>query len=409
MKLTSGQGIAYDKIMKWIADPSLGWKFVLAGYAGTGKTTLMQHIINNMETIPFCCAPTAKAASVLDKKLENAIVTTVHKALYSPIIPSSEGLKLLIASIAMAKNEKEKSELQKEIEEEKKKMKKEKLQFSCKLRQGEYLGYVFVVDEASMITPDMAEDFHFSGARVIFVGDPGQLPPVKAKEWFCKDGCDAMLTEITRQALDSPIIRLSMEIREKGTCNYKNYFDCDEITIAQKNKYDAVEWLKKDQVLVGSNNLRRRINRYFRKQHENHESVFPVNGEKLICLKNDMENHGLINGLPATCTNSEVDDFNDLRLSVLIDDELKSDMIAYKYPFEIHYDKKANELPWMLKQDMVEFDFAYAITVHKSQGSEWGDVLLADDGFMSTYGGQRKKWLYTAITRAKKTFTWIRD
>ena len=66
-----------------------------------------------------------------------------------------------------------------------------------------------------MIDKRMAEDFQKSGAKVLFVGDPGQLPPVGTSAWFGEGEINSILNEITRQAMDSPIIRLSMDVREQ--------------------------------------------------------------------------------------------------------------------------------------------------------------------------------------------------
>jgi len=96
VKLTNGQTKAYDKVMAWAKDESSDWSLKLGGYAGTGKTTLLKKMVEGMKKPPFCCAPTGKAASVLQGKLgEDALVTTVHKALYSAIIPSDDYFQAL--------------------------------------------------------------------------------------------------------------------------------------------------------------------------------------------------------------------------------------------------------------------------------------------------------------------------
>ena len=406
MKLTDDQEKSYDKIMKWMGG-SGDWCYKLAGYAGTGKTTLLQHIINEMDELPLCCAPTGKAASVLEKKLtDSAVVTTVHKALYSPVSPCTEKLEAMILEL---KKDPDNKELKQAIATEKKEMSKKKLAFTSKLKKDEYKGFTFIVDEASMINKKMAADFEYSGARVLFVGDPGQLPPVGDSGWFGNGRADSVLEKVMRQALDNPIIRLSMDIRNSGFCNPEKYSDCSEVRIVNKNDLPVEEWLKVDQVLTGSNYLRRRINRFFRKQL-GYEEQTPMEGEKLICLKNDFENYGLINGVPASCTQSAfVDEDGELRASVLFEDELKSELVLYTHPFEAHYRQNAQEEPWAMRRSLAEFDWAYAITVHKSQGSEWRNVLLADDGFFSRNFGDRKKWLYTAITRAKENLIWVQE
>ena len=406
MKLTTDQEKAYDGIMKWMSGKG-DWCYKLAGYAGTGKTTLLQHIINGMDDVPFCCAPTGKAASVLESKLSSdAVVTTVHKALYAPVAPCTEKIEAMIAEL---KKNPDNAQLRADIAAEKKEMSKQKLSFTSKLKNGEYEGRTFITDEASMINKKMADDFKYSGARVLFVGDPGQLPPVGDGGWFGNGSPDYTLEKVMRQALDNPIIRLSMDIRKNGYCSPAQYTNCPEVKIVKKSDLPVDEWLAVDQVLTGSNYLRRRINRFFRKQY-GYEEQTPLKGEKLICLKNDFEHYGLINGIPATCSESAyVDDDGELRMSALFEDEIKTDMAIYTYPFEAHYKTNAQEDPWIMRRSLAEFDWAYAITVHKSQGSEWKNVLLADDGFFSRNMDDRKKWLYTAITRAKENLIWVQE
>lgn len=406
MQLTDDQAKAYDGIQQWMSNKSADWCYKLAGFAGTGKTTLLQQIINTMDDMPFCCAPTGKAASVLGKKLEHALVTTVHSALYSPVVPNADRLEALVLKL---KDDPENGELKAQIQEEKDQLNKQRLSFTSKLRKDEYKDYLFIVDEASMINKKMAEDFQHSGAKVLFVGDPGQLPPVGDAGWFGNGKIDFTLNTVVRQALENPIIRLSMEVRQKGYCNANEFSGQKEICIISKNDFPPKEWLEVNQVLTGSNYLRRRINRFFRKQLGYNEKI-PMEGEKLICLKNNFDQYGLINGVPATCLQTaEIDDYGELRSSVLFEDQVKAELPLYKYPFEAHYDASAQEEPWQARYDLTEFDWAYAITVHKSQGSEWDKVLLADDGFWSNKVEQRKQWLYTAITRAKESLIWVVD
>ena len=403
MKLTTDQAKAYDDIFKWIKNPGDRWCYRLAGYAGTGKTTLLKDLVNGLDKAAYCCAPTGKAASVLEKKLDDAIVTTVHKALYSPISPSAEKLEELLQALKENPGD---EKLKEKVKKEKENIKGEKLSFTSKLSPGELKGKFFIVDEASMVNKFMAEDFQKSGANVLFVGDPGQLPPVKDGGWFGEVPANFTLRKVMRQALDNPIIRLSMDIRENGAVDPREYLYPETVII---NKSDMIpeEWLKFDQVLTGSNNLRRRINRYFRK-NLGKESNWPMEGEKLICLKNSFGSYGFINGVEATALqDAKFDDIGDLRCSILFEDQVNEAVPFYNVPFQQHYTNDVEELPWAMRRDLSEFDWAYAITVHKSQGSEWPKVLLADDGFWLDKPRMRKQWLYTAVTRAKEQLTWV--
>lgn len=407
MKFTKGQQVAFDKTMKWIDnnDPNKPF-FTLAGFAGTGKTTLLRYIIDAMKTPPLCCAPTAKAASVLSSKLQDIEVLTVHKVLYAPVSRSGQNLASLAHQISL---DPDNNELIAAFEKEKQEMANTKLQFVNKVKPGSYAGLVIFVDEGSMLTGYMAQDFYESGARVVVIGDPGQLPPVGGSNWFDEaKPHDVTLTEVTRQALDSGIIRLSMEIRERGFCNPEKYNGSD-VLISSKHDIDHSLWLESDQVLTGPNVLRRKINRFFRNM-KGFEGKLPKANEKLICIRNDPMTYGLVNGLPATSLDdTKVDEDGQYRLSLITDDQVKPDLPINEFPFHVTYDNRVTDLPWTMKEGLVEFDWAYAITTHKSQGSEWPNVLIADDGFWGNRPIDRKRWLYTGITRAKQKLTWVTE
>src|ERR1035437_3500706 len=98
MQLSTEQSKALDKIHKWHKLKSTTPLF-LAGYAGTGKTTLLQEFINGLNIRPLCCSPTGKAASVLARRLTNATVSTVHRALYVPCQANQNKLDELVAEL----------------------------------------------------------------------------------------------------------------------------------------------------------------------------------------------------------------------------------------------------------------------------------------------------------------------
>ena len=186
----------------------------------------------------------------------------------------------------------------------------------------------------------------------------------------------------------------------------ENYSDCNDVSIVHKSKLSHEDWLAADQVLTGSNALRRKLNRFFRNKL-NKQGNLPVEGEKLICLKNDFNRYGLVNGIFGNLMSDiKVDDLGEAIGTILFEGQIKVDIPFYTYPFFVHYDSTSEEEPWALRNDLAEFDWAYAITVHKSQGSEWENVILADDGFWSNRV-ERKSWLYTGITRAKQNLTWV--
>jgi exodeoxyribonuclease-5 len=405
MKPTPEQDKALQKIERWRKDRLGDWMFSLAGFAGTGKTSLLQHFISNYSNgrTPICCAPTGKAAAVLRSKLTGVDVKTVHQVLYQPTGKSLRKLEELEAKLLAATEEPEpiKKAIRREIVEEKQRLAESKVFFEIKPSPTLSPGQLVIVDESSMVSEQMRIDFEKTGCKALFVGDGGQLPPVNSISWFLKRKHDAYLNTVLRQALESPIVRLSMEIRA-GHFNRVDYARGDCIIINKANvKTDA--WLKADQILTGKNYSRQRINRFFRKQL-GYTSPLPVAGEKMICLKND--HHRIppwINGIQfRTLEDAYESATGGTALDINYDGVGLCGVEFYPFHCQFHYDDTVLEEPRESREGLFEADYAYAITVHKSQGSEWDSVIVADDQMQINNRDFRKRWLYTAVTRAKK-------
>lgn len=400
MPLTKEQGEAAHSIVSWLNSPSSKWDYILHGYAGTGKTYLLGELISGMNCAYWCCAPTGKAASVLAGKLKGVTVMTVHQLLYQPAGQSLSELEALIEKGRANPS----PEMEKQIRDLKLKLSKQGPSFSLKENLMVERGDLVIVDESSMVTSKMRGDFEDTGAKVLFVGDPGQLPPVGSSSWFTQEAPDFTLRDIQRQALDNPIIRLSMDIRN-GEVDPKQY-QTEACRILPKGKVDSASWLDFDQVLTGMNKTRCKINRFFRKSL-GRGSPLPMAGEKLICIKNNL--HGtprVVNGVMFHAIEDVEFDPDDIHTAEVISMNYEGRELLqepfYTYHTHKHYDYTLTEEPRDFRKGLVELDYAYAITVHKSQGSEWDSVLLADDDFQKQDLEFRKKYLYTAVTRAKK-------
>lgn len=391
--------------MEWVnGGTNVKWLFYLGGFAGTGKTFLVQDIINSLDKKPHCLAPTGKAASVLQKKLKDTVVTTIHRAIYKPVMPDITELEALQELLV---NDPGNKDLLLAIADAKRVIADEPLRFMDNALKEIKHGDLIVVDEASMVTRRMIEDLKATGAKVLFVGDPGQLPPVGDSGYFSNEEPDAMLSEVQRQALDNPIIALSMKVRAGDKCLW--IIENDNILKRPKDGYSFEALAEADQVLTGTNYMRRRINRGVRKIKGINGLFYPQRGEKLICLKNQYIRGGwVVNGVHCVASgDAECDGENQMRMDVLYEEQLMQELPIYSYPFEKHYNDKAEEDPWPARHKLAEFDYGYAITVHKSQGSEWDRVVLVDDEMFGNDNKFRKRWLYTAITRAKEHLTWL--
>ena len=159
-----------------------------------------------------------------------------------------------------------------------------------------------------------------------------------------------------------------------------------------------------DQVLVGKNKTRLDLNRRFR-SILGYTSTYPVVGDKLICLRN-AKNLGLFNGLLAHVTElvEEFDDFIEYKIRTEDNKDIIVRILRAYFDEYVTPGTIKNKQWWDL-QKAEAFDFGYAITVHKSQGSQWDNILLYDDKFGVWDQKLRRRWLYTAITRAAERIT----
>jgi exodeoxyribonuclease-5 len=358
MNISQHQDHALQTVSRWYSNKSSQQVFYLAGYAGTGKTTIAKHFAESVGYTLFC-AFTGKAALVMQRKgCVNA--STIHSLIYK--VESNKGIPNFFLN--------QESEVK-------------------------YADLV-VVDECSMVGRDLGEDLLSFGCKVLVLGDPAQLPPVNSTGFFTSREPDFMLTEIHRQAAENPIIRMSMDVREGRGLQYGSYGTSKVIPLA---KVDKDEILAADEVLVGLNRTRRTYNKRIRKLRGFPEQVSP--GDKLICLRNNHKK-GLLNG--GLWTASEVLSYGqDITLIVTPIDAGASCNPQKVIVNHLFFEGREHELDWKSRQYSDEFYFGEAITVHKSQGSQWDDLYVFDES--GAFREDAQKHLYTAVTRAAERIT----
>ncbi len=383
------QQVALERVGRWLKfrDKPV---FMLAGYAGTGKTTLAKHLAAIVDGPVYFAAYTGKAAHVLAKSgATNA--STVHKLIYVPKDRSQQRLKELQAELAslLAQNPVPATlvaKVEAEISAEKANLARPvfQLNMDSPLSQAALL----VLDEYSMIDEQVGQDLLSFGCPILALGDPGQLPPVRGRSFF-KGPPDVLLTEIHRQAQDNPIIWMSKEVREGRELRPGDYGDSRIISydlLPRERLRDIV--LSTDQLLVGRNATRISSNTRIRELLGRKE-VFPQEGDKLVCLRNNHE-VGLLNGQTWSAYRDSVFDGDRVILGIEGEDGERIEVSAHPHYFH------GNQPEYWERKNAEEFDFGYALTVHKAQGSQWDNVLLFDEW----RGKDRREWLYTAITRA---------
>lgn len=368
----------------------------IAGYAGTGKSTLIKFIISSLnlnEERDVCYVTfTGKASLVLrEKGCKNAC--TAHKLLYKSY-PRSDGT-FYHAPRKIIPNYK-----------------------------------LIVVDEVSMLPKNIWDLLLSHKIHVIALGDPGQLPPIGDDNEILKTP-HVFLDEIMRQAKESEIIQLTMDIRAGKPLKL---FQGQEVQIIDKKDLVSGMLLWADQIICAKNETRKNINNLMRTylHGDNAKKNILLDGDKVICLRNYWDifsEHGdvLVNGsigyvydiserkskhplvknylscdfLPEFYSEEEAEDsFFDLYFRRLgLDKKLLKDGEATV--------NKTNFKRIPQEEKPFEFDYGYCITCWKAQGSEFDKVLVFEEDFPFNKD-EHIRYLYTAATRARKKLIIVR-
>ncbi|MCR5859459.1 ATP-dependent RecD-like DNA helicase [Mesorhizobium sp. J428] len=375
MDLSPQQDAALVAVGRWLQSgrPQV---FRLFGYAGTGKTTLARYFAEHVEGQVQFAAFTGKAAQVLRSKgATNA--RTIHSLIYRP------------------KGEEA-------VEDETTGKTSMSPTFSLNRQSPIAKAKLVIIDECSMVDEQLGRDLLSFGTPVLVLGDPAQLPPISGGGFFTEHEPDHLLTEIHRQAQDNPIIRLALDVREGREFMHGDYGSAQVIGKDQVTQ-DLV--LEADQVLVGTNRTRRRYNARLR-ELKGFSADYPQAGDKLVCLRNDPAK-GLLNGsLWKVMTSSRETVKPGINLLVSPEEDDPDRGVAKIKLLKAAFESPEEEIPWQQKKRFDDFDYGYALTVHKAQGSQWDNVVLFDESW--AFKETRQRWLYTAITRAAKRLTVVR-
>ena len=414
--------------------------FVLKGYAGTGKTTLIQSIIRSLVKYnrkSVLLAPTGRAAKVISSYTKRKAYT-IHKHIYYP------------------------------------KFKSGSLHFE--LQKNKASNTIYIVDEASMIGNQTDSAFgrnallddliRFSdqgmNCKVLLIGDVAQLPPVglvvspalvpeELKMRYFKEVFQVELKEVVRQAQESGILSNATVLRqllELDQIEYSPVFDLYPDVVRLAEKIDLEDALNsayshhsmEDSVVILRSNKRANIynqqirnrilwyedeitsgdhlivvkNNYFALPKES-KAGFIANGDQIVIKRilRIQERHGfrfakvevnlvdyldepefetllLLDCIYTDRPSMTYDDVN--RLYKSVEREYAHIKTKYKRFQAIKSDPYFNAL---------QIKFAYAITCHKAQGGQWKNVFIEQDYLpKNTVDKEYLRWLYTAFTRA---------
>lgn len=436
---TQDQELAIKNLAKFTLDIEQQEMFILKGFAGTGKTTLIDGLVkatNHFKIKTVLLAPTGRAAKVVNK-ITNKPAYTIHKKIYR-----QNGSKDGFGSFALGENL--------------------------------HTNTLFIVDEASMIANNSADqstfgsgrlledliNFVFSGARckLIFIGDTAQLPPVKlnispaldkeALKAFMYPVYSNTLKEVVRQEQDSGILHNATNLRQQlndekieiklDTIGFDDVTALNGETLIEdlNTSYDR-DGLEQSIIVCRSNKRANRFNQGIRSAVLYKEERIST-GDLIMVVKNnyfwteeDSDIDFIANGDIAEITHifgyeklygfefSDITirlvDYNDIEINVkILLDTLESETSALSYeqnknlfytiiedyahlkPKKKQY-KAVRENPYF---NALQIKYAYAITCHKAQGGQWKNVFI-DQGYVNDemINKEYVRWLYTAFTR----------
>ncbi len=407
MKWSTEQEAALSAISNWFNNDSKQI-FRLFGYAGTGKTTLAKHIAEGITGQVLFAAFTGKAAHVLKTKgCENA--TTIHGLIYTPKEKGQAKLKDLelqlfkLRTELKAINPNTNLDTHPRVQDLNKMIAAEKAivvrpSFTLNTDSVVKTAKLVIIDECSMVDETIGKDLLSFGTKILVLGDPAQLPPIYGAGYFTEVQPDFMLTEIHRQAADNPIIAMATKVRQGLVLPLGLYGDSKVIS---RSELKPSMVLEADQILVGRNNTRYTYNKRLR-ELLGRKNEFPEVRDKLVCLRNHNE-LGLLNGAIWFIDEILATD-SDLTTFVINDGNgTKIETTAHSHYFL----GKGDKLQWWEKKEAEEFDYGYALTCHKSQGSQWNNIVLFDES--DCFRKDKNRWLYTAITRAAEKITIIKE
>ncbi len=417
--LSPDQRVVYESMLDWI-NSRRGDLLTVGGYAGTGKTTVLGLFAAETDLkVAYICF-TGRASSILGRKLNATGVATTNRSqadderrvtgrwghlFYSPF--SQEATHPFCGTIHRL--------VKRAVIDD---------------RTEELLGWVdreqldrpydlIVLDEASMVDSKLIHSIKRHGVRILAVGDHGQLPPVMGDGSLMQNPM-LRLEKIHRQAEGSPIIQLSRVIREEGRLD-RSLADGRRLvfgTVADLRRKVLPEIIQESRLETAFlcwRNLTRISTNKTAREYMGYAGLPPQRGEPVICLRNYPP---VYNGMRGLMVDSTVQPFPEewwvLRARVefpdegvpAIDYEVCRDQFHRPETFKSVDDLRAKGIKVDSMGDAGKlFDFGYALTVHKSQGSQFQHAVVMVDWRQNYQDEAIQRLAYTAVTRASERLT----
>jgi len=351
--LTNEQKNALRQIMTNLEHHSY---ITLGGYAGTGKSTIIKVLLEALKSkgLGFASAAyTGKACNVLRKK--GIPANTIHSTIYTPVTNENNETEWQRKSITQLKNE----------------------------------GiYGFVIDEASMVSKEIHEDLVGFGVPIIYVGDHGQLEPIGTK-FNLMEFPMFKLETVHRNA--GEIAHFAEHLRKGNSAH--TFQGEKKVQIIGESSIEDRHLAAVDQIIVAFNKTRTKINERVRKE-KNIDMTFIAKGEKIICLRNNKQS-GLFNGMQGIVDKVRKNDQFDFVSDGILFQKIKYDPDQFgQETNKFEFNQQANP-----------FDYAYAITCHKAQGDQFGNIIVFEQDCDKW---SHVRWCYTAASRAVNGLIWLK-
>lgn len=381
LPLTEQQLKGIELLVAWFRNPRRRPFFLIFGYAGTGKTTIIKLAIEALGLAPRAvrfAAYTGKAAAIMAAAgCLNA--STLHSLLY----------------LVSGESDDHQPEFDLNLHDP-------------RLRSVKLI----VIDEMSTIDDDMAHDILQLQIPVIVLGDPFQLPPIRGTAYFAAQQPDVMLTAVHRQAKDNPILRASMALREDYHTRIGDFADGERLIAHRRSSMPLEQMLATDQVIAGFHRTRRAINaQAVQHAHLDSDGVPTIAGGKIVVTRNH-RHYGVLNGVTYRIGTAPLRAGRAFTTTIVADDGRRVRCPIHVAAFESY--RTFNEAGALSPADRADIalrrpvlaDWGYCITLHKSQGSQYRSIALIDDGFGRS-AEERARARYTGLTRASETAHYI--
>jgi UvrD-like helicase C-terminal domain/AAA domain len=385
-------------LAEWHAQ-GLGQFITVGGYAGTGKTHVAARVAARLglpENRIARCAPTGKAALVLQDRLEReglaAEVRTIHSLIYLPQEWNLCGCGRCRTPGRIGERT-EPGTCRQPLRNRRGHV---RVARTYVLRPGGLPGISLIIaDEGSMIGRAEWDNLLRLGVRIIVFGDHGQLKPVKSSFSLMADP-DLRLEVVRRQAAGDPITVMATLARTTGWIPHGAYGPlARKLTPEQANVSEAARWRPGTLMIAARRATAVRLNQMIRADHLPGVTTTLAAGDQVICLQND-RGLGIRNGQILTVAEIVSDD--DRKITFITSEGEELTAAAAQFGEDELLER--SETPGWAGL----FGYGYCITCHKSQGSEADRVIVVEEDWPRN-PDERRRWLYTACTRARTELT----